>query len=237
MALFLLVHGSCHGAWCWRDLIPALEERGHTVRAINMPSHGSDVTPINEVTLDSCRDAVLDASTADTLILGHSWAGYPISAAAERNPDAMRGLIYLCAYVPRSGLSMVEMRKRAPRQTLTEAVVKSEDGLSYTVDPERVADLFYHDCRPERVHYAQPRLCPQAIAPQETPLTLSDRFASVPKAYIRCAEDRTIPPEYQEEMTADWPSDRVHVMNSSHSPFFADPQGLARLLTRIEGQF
>lgn len=237
MADFLLVHGSCHGAWCWRDLIPALEERGHTARAINMPSHGSDVTPIAEVTLESCRDAVLDASTPDTLIVGHSWGGYPISAAAEHDPQAMRGLVYLCAYVPISGLSMVEMRKRAKRQPLLQAVVRSEDGLSYVVDPAKVPELFYHDCPKDRVLYAQPRLCPQAIKPQDTPLTVTDRFQGVPKVYIRCADDRTIPPEYQEEMTTDWPTDRVHVMNSSHSPFFADPQGLARLLTRIEGQF
>ncbi|SDD38159.1 alpha/beta fold hydrolase [Ruegeria marina] len=237
MADFLLVHGSCHGAWCWRDLIPALQERGHTVRAINMPSHGSDVTPIAEVTLESCRDAVLAASTPDTLIVGHSWGGYPISAAAEHDPKAMRGLIYLCAYVPISGLSMVEMRKRAKRQPLLQAVVKSDDGLSFTIDPEHVPALFYHDCPADRVLYAQPRLCPQAIKPQSTPLIMTERYQSVPKSYIRCADDRTIPPEYQEEMTADWPPERVHVMNSSHSPFFADPQGLARLLTRIEGQF
>lgn len=237
MADFLLVHGSCHGAWCWRDLIPALQERGHTVRAINLPSHGSDATPIAEVTLESCRDAVLDASTPDTLIVGHSWGGYPISAAAEHDPGAMRGLIYLCAYVPISGLSMVEMRKRAKRQPLLQAVVRSDDGLSYVIDPEKVPGLFYHDCPKDRVLYAQPRLCPQAIKPQDTPLDLSDRFHGVPKSYIRCADDRTIPPEYQEEMTADWPTERVHVMSSSHSPFFADPQGLARLLTRIEGQF
>jgi hypothetical protein len=29
MAEVLLIHGSCHGAWCWRDLIPALAARGH----------------------------------------------------------------------------------------------------------------------------------------------------------------------------------------------------------------
>ncbi|MEC7961756.1 MAG: esterase, partial [Pseudomonadota bacterium] len=28
MARFLLIHGSAHGAWCWRDLIPALETQG-----------------------------------------------------------------------------------------------------------------------------------------------------------------------------------------------------------------
>ena len=114
MADFLLIHGSCHGAWCWRDLIPELTTFGHTARAIDMPSHGSDPTPIRDVTLSSCRDAILKASTPQTIIVGHSWGGYPVSAAAEANPDAMRGVIYLSAWVPQSGLSMIEMRKRRP---------------------------------------------------------------------------------------------------------------------------
>lgn len=237
MADFLLVHGSCHGAWCWRDLIPALEAMGHTVRAFDLPGMGADQTPLAQITLDDCRDAVLAASTPDTLIVGHSWGGYPISAAADADPKAMRGLIYLCAYFPVDGLSMVDRRKGAPRQPLTDAVVKSGDGVSYTIEPDRISDLFYHDCPPAAVAYAMDHLRPQPIAPQDTPLPTSKAFDSVPKSYIRCAGDQTIPPEYQAQMTRDWPETRVHVMESSHSPFFSDPQGLAALLTRIERQF
>ncbi|MGR3365166.1 MAG: alpha/beta fold hydrolase, partial [Maritimibacter harenae] len=61
MARFLLIHGSNHGAWCWRDTIPALEALGHEARAIDLPSHGDDPTPIAEVTLDGYADAVLEA--------------------------------------------------------------------------------------------------------------------------------------------------------------------------------
>ena len=39
MARFLLIHGSCHGAWCWRDLLPELAARGHEARAIDLPFH------------------------------------------------------------------------------------------------------------------------------------------------------------------------------------------------------
>lgn len=234
MAEFLLIHGSCHGAWCWRDVIPELAALGHSARAIDMPSHGDDPTPLAGVTLDSCRDAILAAATPDTIILGHSWGGYPISAAAEAAPDAMRGLIYLCAYVPISGLSMVDMRKRAARQPLMPAVRRAPDGVSMTFDPAQVPALFYHDCPAEAVDYAMARLCPQAIRPQATPLTVTDRFASVPKAYIRCLDDRAIPPEYQQEMTRDWPEGTVYTLPTSHSPFFSDPAGLAALLDRIE---
>ncbi|WP_170573027.1 alpha/beta fold hydrolase [Ruegeria atlantica] len=234
MADFLLIHGSCHGAWCWRDLIPALQALGHSARAVDLPSHGADPTPIANVTLDACRDAVLSACTPETIVVGHSWGGYPTSAAAEAAPDAMRALIYLCAYVPQDGLSMVEMRKRAPRQLIVDAVEKSTDGLSYTVKPDMVQDLFYHDCPPETVPYAFARLCPQAIAPQDTPLPLSDKFARVPKAYIRATDDHTIPTEYEEQMSHVAPEELRATINSSHSPFFAQPRHLAEILDDLE---
>lgn len=237
MADFLLVHGSCHGAWCWRDLIPELVALGHSARAIDMPSHGEDETPIADVTLEGCRDAVLAASTPETVIVGHSWGGYPITAAAEAKPDMMRGLIYLCAYVPISGLSISEMRKRADRQPLIGSVVKSPDGLSYEIEPSRIRPLFYHDCSDECVDYARARLCPQAIGPQETPLFLTERYGRVPRAYIRTTDDRTIPPEFQAEMCRDFPGDRRYDMDSSHSPFFSHPRQLAQLLSKIERQF
>lgn len=235
MADFLLVHGSCHGAWCWRDAIPALARLGHSAHAIDLPGHGDDSTPVEEITLDACRDAILAASTPGTIIVGHSWGGYPISAAAEAAPDAMRGLIYLCAYVPVSGLSMIDMRRRGPRQTITGAVIRDPSGLSYRFDPAQAPDLFYNDCPAEVLTFALRRLGSQAIDPQDTPLTLGASFARVPRHYVRCTGDRVIPPEYQAAMVADWPRETVHEMDTGHSPFFADPRGLADVLDRIAG--
>ncbi|WP_209598234.1 alpha/beta fold hydrolase [Ruegeria sp. HKCCSP351] len=237
MASFLLVHGSCHGAWCWRDLIPALEALGHSARAIDLPSHGADPTPVSEVTLDTCRDAVLNACTPDTIVVGHSWGGYPISAAAEARPDAMRALIFLCAYVPHDGLSLADMRRRGPRQTIAHAVEKSADGLSYTVSVDAIPKLFYHDCPDDILPFAYARLCPQAIRPQETPLPVSTNFNEVPKAYIRTTDDRTIPTEYQADMCAFIPEELRRTIDSSHSPFFSHPQELAGLLTELANKF
>jgi pimeloyl-ACP methyl ester carboxylesterase len=233
MADFLLIHGSAHGAWCWRDVLPALAAHGHSARAIDLPGNGANPTPPEKVTLNSSRDAVLAASTPDTFIVGHSWGGYPISAAAETDPGAMRALIYLCAYVPVSGLSMVDMRKRARRQPVMPAVIRNPDGVTMSFDPEMVPSLFYPDCPPETVDFAMRHLCPQAIRPQSTPLTVTHRLAAVHKAYIRCTRDGVIPPEYQAEMTRNWPPETLFEMPTSHSPFFADPTGLAALLDRI----
>ncbi len=236
MTDFLLIHGSCHGAWCWRDVIPALEARGHSARAIDLPGHNAS-RGLATITLQETAEAILAAATPDTVVLGHSWAGYPISAAAEIDPSALRGLIYLCAYVPTSGQSLIDMRKAGPRQTIGAAAIKHPDGASYTIDPAEAPRLFYHDCPAEAVAYALPRLCAQAILPQNTPLTLGENWQGTAKAYIRCTEDQTIPPEYQAAMVADWPAGSVHDMHCSHSPFFADPEGLADLVGHIAKDF
>jgi pimeloyl-ACP methyl ester carboxylesterase len=233
MADFLLIHGACHGAWCWRDVIPALQALGHTARAIDLPSHGDDKTPVQEVTLGDYRDAVLAASSPDTHIVGHSMGGYPIGAAAQAAPDAMASLIYLCAYPPAPGQTLADRRRLAARQLLLPAVRRAPDGLTMTIDPAMAPELFYHDCPPGTPDYAVPRLCPQALAPQETVVDLDEAYESVPKSYIVCADDRTIAPEHQRRMVADWPRHRVHEIQTSHSPFFADPTGLAALLGQI----
>ena len=128
MSDILLVHGTCHGAWCFRDVIPALEALGHNARAIDMPSHGEDATPVADVTLDSCAQSIVDALGDNTVVLGHSWGGFPITRAADMAPEKIARLIYLCAYAPWDGYSLAEMRRAAPRQPLMHAVVKSEDG-------------------------------------------------------------------------------------------------------------
>lgn len=233
MTDFLLIHGSCHGAWCWRDLIPALVARGHTARAIDLPGHGADATPYQQVTLEGYARAIVDAIDTSVVLVGHSMAGFPISLAAEMAPDKIDRLVYLCAYAAQDGRALAEMRAEAPRQPMADAAIKTEDGLGFRVDPAKAPALFYNDCPSEAVDYALPRLCTQAFAPQTTPIRLTDAYARVKRSYIRCEDDRTIPPEYQQTMTQGWPAADVHAMQTGHSPFFADPEGLADLLTRI----
>lgn len=233
MSDILLVHGSCHGAWCWRDLIPALEALGHSVRTMDMPSHGADETPLDQVTLESCTASVVDALGENTVVVAHSWGGYPATLAADVAPERFRRLIYLCAYVPREGHSLVDMRKLAPRQPILKAVDRGEDGTSYGVNPEHAQEVFYADCPAGTTEFALAHLSAQAVLPQVTPARLGTGHLAVPKSYIRTLYDNAIPTEFQAEMVADWPREDVYEMATSHSPFFSDPKGLAALIDGI----
>jgi pimeloyl-ACP methyl ester carboxylesterase len=231
LARFLLVHGSWHGAWCWRDVLPLLQAAGHEAVAIDLPGHGDDRTPAEEVTLDSYAEAVVGVLRPETVLVGHSMAGYLITAAAEIAAKRISRLVYLAAYVPLSGLSMVEMRKRGPRQLLTDAMVRSDDGVTVGLEPSLIAPRFYHDCPEGTVEHARQRLVPEPVRPLETPLDVTERSAAVPASYIVCADDRAIPPEYQIEMASRL--DGTETLASGHSPFFAKPAELAELLIKL----
>ena len=233
MAEILLIHGSCHGAWCWRDVVPALAALGHHARAIDLPGHGADRTPASDVTLEAYARAILDAIDTSVTLVGHSMAGFPITLAAQMAPEKVARLVYVCAYVPVPGMSLADMRRAGPSQPLLEAIEMAPDRATFSFRPDMVEAKFYHDCPPGTVGFAQARLCPQPVAPQATPIDTLDRWAGVEKHYILCEEDRAIPPDYQATMSAGFPSGHVTRMEVSHSPFFADPQGLARRLNEI----
>ena len=233
MSDILLVHGSCHGGWCWRDLAPELETLGHNVRTMDMPSHGQDTTPLDQVTLENCTESVLDALGNNTVVVAHSWGGFPATLAADIAPAKFQRLIYLCAYVPRDGLSLVDMRKLAPRQPILKAVDRAEDGMSYGIFPEYAEEVFYADCPSGTTEFALAHLTEQATVPQTTPARLRQGHLTVPRSYIRTLYDNAIPTEFQAEMVADWPREDVYEMATSHSPFFADPSGLAALIDKI----
>jgi len=233
MSDILLVHGAAHGAWCWHRVIPVLRSLGHDVRAIDLPGNGDDRTDPATVTLDLYARAILQASTGATLLVGHSMGGFPITAAAEIAAERFTALIYLCAYLPRPGLSLADMRRAGPRQPLAGAFRIDPTRTTFTFDPEQCRRLFYHDCPPEDVALAQRRLCPQPIRPQETAIPDTSHAESLPRFYIRCTDDRAIPPEYQETMSAGLPPDHVSTLSCAHSPFFAAPEALARRIDEI----
>ncbi|WP_305969460.1 MULTISPECIES: alpha/beta fold hydrolase [unclassified Mameliella] len=233
MARFLLIHGASHGAWCWRDVLPALEAHGHQVGAIDLPSHGADKTPVGEVTLELYAETIIRHLTEPTILVGHSMAGFPITRAAELAPDNIARLVYLCAHTPWPGKTMSEMRFLGSTQPLVAAIRVSDDGLSHTFDPAMAPDLFYQDCPPETVDFALPRFTPQAQAPGQTVVELTANSQDKPRSYILCRQDGAIPPDLQDKLAARFAPDEVYELDSGHSPFFSMPGRLADLLDRI----
>jgi pimeloyl-ACP methyl ester carboxylesterase len=234
MATFVLVHGAWHGAWCWAKVAEALAGRGHRAVAFDLPGHGDDRTPLSQVTLHAYADRTVEAlkeAGGRSVLLGHSMGGMVISQAAEAAPELVGLLVYLCAFLPRDGESLLDLESRNPAPAVPPALVISEDRISSTIPAEKLTPLFYHDCSYGDVAFATERLTPQALAPLAAPVTLTrERFGSVPRAYIECTEDGAISLDLQRDMQEKSPCALTASMAASHSPFLSQPEKLAGIL-------
>ncbi|MEM7047586.1 MAG: alpha/beta fold hydrolase [Pseudomonadota bacterium] len=121
--IFILVHGSWHGAWCWQPVITHLNQAGMIALSVELPGHGLQadpltagqdlatmVSPLAQVPTAGYTDAVIKAARraramgAERVIaVGHSMGGMPITFAAAKEPALFSGLTYVCAIMPTPG--------------------------------------------------------------------------------------------------------------------------------------
>jgi pimeloyl-ACP methyl ester carboxylesterase len=232
---FILVHGAWHGAWCWEKVAPLLAARGHAVRAIDLPGHGDDPAPPGTVGFDDYMarmGLVLAEPGEPPILVGHSLGGAVITGAADRWPERIRALVYLCAILPDAPDAMARFRA-APE--LMAGVRPAADGSVMELDPAVVRAAFYHDCSDDDAARAAERLRPQPARGFQMTFELAPgRFGRVPRHYVECTEDRAIDLATQRAMHAAMPC-TVHTLPASHSPFYSMPERLAEVLGRTAG--
>ncbi len=227
MSTYVLVHGAWQGAWSWKKPGWFLRRTAHTVVAPDLPAHGEDTTPIADVTLDSyvarvCE--VLDAQSEPVILVGHSSGGVVITQAAERRPDAVSTLVYVAAFLPANGQSLMSLAEQDPESLLLPNLVTSKDGHSVTIKDDVLEEAFYADCSDTDIAWAKSLLVPEPTAPLSTPVeTSADNFGRIRRLYIECLQDRAISPALQRKMYEAQPCDKVISMDTGHAPFFAAP--------------
>ena len=225
MSTFVLIHGAWHGGWTWHKVADRLKALGHCVLAPDLPSHGEDKTPVEQVTLARYAQRVaetLDQCSEPAVLAGHSMGGIVISQAAEQRPERVRALVYVCAFLLRDGQTLLQFAAPDSQALVIPNLIFSNDKSSATIRPEILREVFYADCSEEDYQFARSRLVPQATAPLGTPIHISEpNYGRIPRAYVECRQDRAISLSCQRKMQAQVGCDQVFSLDCGHSPFFS----------------
>lgn len=236
MGAYLLVHGATHGAWCWYKVIARLREAGHKVVALDLPGHGVDRTPPEEVTFQMYVQRVcqaLDTQEQPITLVGHSMAGAIISQVAERVPHRLHALVYVASPLLQSSKALMHVAMQDTSFHLEHAFFLSADRRVCHPIQNNVVTLFYHDCDTADRILAQALLTPQPLAPLWTPVQLSERYASVRRVSVETTLDRVVGIDLQRHQRVQTLCNQVYTLASGHCPFFSMPEELVQCLVAV----
>jgi pimeloyl-ACP methyl ester carboxylesterase len=241
MTRILLVHGAFSDASVWDRVMPSLRGSGHAVDAIDLPGAGADRTPLDAVTLDAYADKIcaVIATGPPALLVGHSMGGMAVTQAAARQPGRVAGLIYVAAFLPAPGqslLALTELPEGAGEQVQANLVVIGDPPVA-TLPPDAAREARFGCCDDQQAAWGLARLHPQAVAPFTAPFELDrsnrDAYAALQRAYVVCTRDRAIPPALQRRMLAAAGCDPVIELDTDHCPWASCPGQLAEALNLI----
>jgi pimeloyl-ACP methyl ester carboxylesterase len=229
---FVLVHGAWHGGWCWRPVaeylraaghrvftptLTGLGERAHLVRAdIALPLHVQDI--VNVIRSEELTSIVL---------CGHSYGGMVITGVAGLARDAIRAMVYVDAFVPANGQSVVDM---LPAQSVDGFVELLKDGL---IQPPPLP-LFTTD--PAQEPWLRRRLTPHPMSSFQSPASGADALAHIARKVYVLAGRQPNPMSIQcaERAKAD-PLWEVESVDGGHDLMIDAPRELADILLRASG--
>jgi len=235
---FVIVPGAWSGPYAWDSVQAILEKSGNKVIVVQLPGHGSDSTPPQNLTLNVYRDRVIstiDSIGGQVILVGHSLGGAIISAVAEEVPSKIEKLVYVAGFVPLTGQSVLALASTDTASVLGANLVPSADNLTLGVVYGQIINSFILDGTEDERSLLLANYRVEPAIPLTNAVTLtSANYGSVAKVYIKTLLDHAITPTLQNRMLAATPGfSAIYQLNTSHSPFLVKPDSVALLLTNI----
>jgi pimeloyl-ACP methyl ester carboxylesterase len=218
MATIVLVHGAWLDASAWREVIPALQREGHAVHGVQIPmtSFEGDVAATRRV---------LARTRGDVILVGHSYGGAVITAAAA-DAAQVTTLVYITALAPDAGEIFGSLLAIHPPEAHFD-LIPDEYGMMWVT-----ADEFKQGLAQD-----VPRSTTELLTSVQKPYAAKLFLESLPTPawktlrswYLIATEDRVLSPKTQ-RLLAERIGATIREVPTSHLPFFAKPQAVIDII-------
>ncbi|KAI3665735.1 hypothetical protein L6452_44365 [Arctium lappa] len=243
---FVLVHGACHGAWCWFKLKPLLESAGHRVSAFDLSASGTNTKLIQQVTSLSDYTLPLLEFMATTIpaeekvvLVGHSLGGMNIALAMEKFPEKVAIAVFLTAFMPdylhKASYVVDKYNERTPAEAWLDTQflpfnndVESETSMFF--GPKFLSNKLYQLCSDEDRELGKILIRPSSLFLKDLQNGLQftkEGYGSVKRVFVVADEDKAIKKEFQQWMIDNNPVIAVkELKNVDHMAMLCDPKQL-----------
>lgn len=234
---YVLVHGAWTDESAWGFVRNELAKSANVV-VVNLPAHGADNTYGPGIGLaDYVKEVSLAVNKAKgkVILVGHSMAGVVISQIAENMPDKIDKLIYVAAYLPKSGDDVTSITNKFLNNKPIEAFEFNKDYSLVSIKKDVLANVVCADCPDFMKEVLVKYHRAEAVKGLNDKVKLSNKFVTVPKFYISTTEDNAVPYALQQQMIKnDGSIKKVFEMQTSHLPFVVKPQEFVSILMQIK---
>ena len=215
-----LVHGFWGGAAHWSKVIGQLSRMGHrSIHAVENPltSLADDV--------ERTRKMVAQVK-GPVLLVGHSYGGAVITDAGAA-PNVV-GLVYVAAFAPDAGESLVDIMLAAPAPAGAANVAPDSDGYVW-IDPAKFGESFCQDLSAdEQLVMAVTQKAP--VGSTFGDKTVAASWKSKPSWYQISGEDRMIHPDNQRRMSSRLGAKKVITLATGHASLASRPCEVSALI-------
>lgn len=217
----VLLHGAWADALGWQDVIGRLQRDGYPVKAIEIP--------LSSFTLDvetTKRELATAGEAGPLVVAAHSFGGAVVTEAAAGNSN-VKALVYVNAFVPDVGETLVDLANKFPLAPVFDALVQDAAGL-VTIEPTAFQRVFCADLSAATSAIMAAAQKPLAVSAFTQALTAA-AWRTVPSWYIVGRQDQTINPDLERWMAKRIRA-RVTELDSSHVSFISHPGVVVRLI-------
>ncbi|GFP80943.1 polyneuridine-aldehyde esterase [Phtheirospermum japonicum] len=248
---FVLIHGACHGAWCWYKVMARLRSEGHRVTALDMAAAGTNPRCVDELSsiYDYCQplmEFVAGLPVDERVVLvGHSMGGICVSLAMEKWSEKIVLAVFVAAFMPGPNLTVSAAYTEYRRQvgSYMDSQYSFSNGhdkppTSFLFGPEFMASHLYQLSPPEDLTLATLLARPIGLLGESDSLKegslTKDNFGSVRRGYVLCDQDNVLKLGFQEWMIEHNPTDEVKIINGAdHMVMFSKSQELCVCLQHL----
>jgi pimeloyl-ACP methyl ester carboxylesterase len=227
MATFVVAHGAWSAGWGWKKMHPLIAARGHRLITPTLTGLGERGHLANAaIDLNTHIADILGVLKFENLsginLIGHSYGGMVATGVADRARDRIAKLIYIDAFAPGDGDSVVDLLPESARAQRK----PSTDGF---IPPVPMPP----DTPPDDRAWAEPLRLPQPAKTFEQKLKFHGGPLTLPRHYIYCA--RNAPEDrfrrfYERAKREAWGASEI---DASHNPHITCAEMLAELLDCI----
>src|SRR6266699_3561046 len=127
-ATFLVCHGAWSARWAWKKMHPLMNAAGHrlvtpTYTGLGEREHLANPSIDLETHIEDVLNVIKYEDLRDIVLVGHSYGGMVATGVADRARDRVAQLIYVDAFVPDDGQSLLDLNE--PDRHLIQELVKT----------------------------------------------------------------------------------------------------------------